>query len=80
MRFKTLRLQLRFLLPLVATLAIAAYLAVHVMDGMTLHWFSRDVNSRGRLVATALSDSVADAIDSGRIERLRPLFDRTVQG
>ena len=79
-KFKTLHLQLRFLLPLVATLAIVAYLAVHLMDGMTLRWFSRDVNSRGTLVANALSDSVADAIDNARLERLRPLFDRTVKG
>ncbi|MCB2020440.1 MAG: trehalose-6-phosphate synthase [Burkholderiaceae bacterium] len=50
------------------------------MDGMTLRWFSRDVNSRGTLVANALSDSVAEAIDTSRLERLRPLFDRTVKG
>ncbi len=80
MKYKTLHLQLRFLLPLIATLVVVAYLAVHLMDGMTLRWFSRDVNSRGTLVANALSDSVAEAIDTSRLERLRPLFDRTVKG
>ncbi|MCO5122552.1 MAG: trehalose-6-phosphate synthase [Rhizobacter sp.] len=80
MKYKTLHLQLRFLLPLIATLIVVAYLAVHLMDGMTLRWFSRDVNSRGTLVANALSDSVAEAIDTSRLERLRPLFDRTVKG
>jgi len=79
-KYKTLHLQLRFLLPLIATLIVVAYLAVHLMDGMTLRWFSRDVNSRGTLVANALSDSVAEAIDTSRLERLRPLFDRTVKG
>jgi len=74
-KYKTLHLQLRFLLPLIATLIVVAYLAVHLMDGMTLRWFSRDVNSRGTLVANALSDSVAEAIDTSRLERLRPLFD-----
>ncbi len=79
-KYKTLHLQLRFLLPLIATLVVVAYLAVHLMDGMTLRWFSRDVNSRGTLVANALSDSVAEALDSSRLEKLRPLFDRTVKG
>jgi len=79
MVLKTLRLQLRFLLPLVATLVVAAYLAVPLMDQVTLRWFSRDLNSRGALVANVLSDSVADALSSNRTARLRPLFDRTVQ-
>ena len=61
MALKTLRLQLRFLLPLAATLVVAAYLAVPLMDQVTLRWFSRDLNSRGVLVANALSDSIADA-------------------
>ena len=65
MGLKTLRLQLRFLLPLVVTLVVAAYLAVPLMDQVTLRWFSRDLNSRGVLVANALSDSVADALHRG---------------
>jgi len=76
---KTLRLQLRFLLPLLATLALAAYLAVPVLDQVTLRWFSRDLNARGVLVANALSDSVADAIVAGRTPRLRALFERAAQ-
>lgn len=76
---RTLRLQLRFLLPLGATLIAASYLAVPLMDRVTLRWFSRDLNSRGALVANALSDSVAEAAASGRFARLRPLLDRTAQ-
>jgi len=79
MALKTFRLQLRFLAPLVAVLVVAAYLAVPVMDQVTLRWFSRDLNSRGVLVANALSDSVAEALIAGKPERLQPLFDRTVQ-
>ncbi len=79
MALKTLRLQLRFLLPLGATLIAAAYLAVPLMDQVTLRWFSRDLNSRGALVANALSDSIAQAVSGGRLQRLRPLFDRAAQ-
>jgi trehalose-6-phosphate synthase len=79
MALRTLRLQLRFLLPLGVTLIVAATLAVPVMDQVTLRWFSRDLNSRGALVANALSDSITDALSSARVARLRPLFDRAAQ-
>jgi trehalose-6-phosphate synthase len=79
MLLKTVRLQLRFLLPLAVTLVVAAYLAVPLMDQVTLRWFSRDLNSRGVLVANALSDSVSEALSTHRTGRLRPLFDRAVQ-
>jgi len=79
MLLKTVRLQLRFLVPLVVTLVAAAYLAVPVMDQVTLRWFSRDLNSRGLLVANALSDSVSEAMAARKTSRLRPLFDRAVQ-
>jgi hypothetical protein len=49
------------------------------MDQVTLRWFSRDLNSRGVLVANALSDSVAEALLSDKVARLQSLFDRTAQ-
>ena len=76
---RTLRLQLRFLLPLLVALVAAATVAVPVLDQVTLRWFSRDLNSRGVLVANTLSESVADALLMQRPERLRALFDRVVQ-
>ncbi|MEO7150838.1 MAG: trehalose-6-phosphate synthase, partial [Burkholderiaceae bacterium] len=76
---RTARMQLRFLLPLVATLIVAAYLAVPVMDRVTLRWFSNDLNTRGSVLATALSDSIADAINGNGVARLRGLLDRTVR-
>ena len=79
MFLKTVRLQLRFLVPLMVTLIAAAYLAVPLMDQVTLRWFSRDLNSRGLLVANALSDSVSEAMAAGRTARLRPLFQRAEQ-
>ena len=66
---KTLRLQLRFLLPLAAAMFAAAYVALPLMDKVTLRWFSRDINARGVLVANALSNSAADALSSDRATR-----------
>jgi trehalose 6-phosphate synthase len=79
LRLKTFRLQLRFLLPLAVTLVIAAWLAVPLMDQVTLRWFSRDLNTRGTLLANALSDSVAEALAGGRLARLQPLLERAAQ-
>ncbi|MES2938329.1 MAG: trehalose-6-phosphate synthase [Pseudomonadota bacterium] len=76
---KSFRLQLRFLLPLVVILAGAAYLALPLMDRLTLRWFARDLDMRGALVANALSESVADALQEARGRKLQALFDRAVQ-
>ena len=76
---RTLRLQLRFLLPLLVTLIVAAYLAVPLMDQLTLRWFARDMNSRGMLVANALSDSVTEALAAGQPARLQKMLERTLQ-
>lgn len=82
-RMNTLRLQLRFLLPLILTLVAAAYLALPLMDRLTLRWFSRDLNLRGELVTAALSESIVEALDtpleSVRLNRLRSLFTRTLK-
>lgn len=76
---KTIRLQLRFLVPLLGTLLLAALIALPVMDRLTLHWFARDLNIRGELVANTLSDSILDAAIGGNPNRLQSLFDRAVQ-
>ncbi len=76
---KSLPLQLRFLVPLVLVLAAAAWLAVPVMDRLTLRWFARDLNLRGALVANSMSESVAQAVQDANLRRLQALFGRTVQ-
>ena len=72
-------LQLRFLIPLILTLVGAAYVALPLMDQLTLRWFSRDLNSRGTLVTNALSDSISETLSDVKETRLEALFDRTVQ-
>ncbi len=79
---KTFRLQLRFLVPLILTLVAAAYFVLPVMDGLSLRWFSRDLDTRGMLVANTLSDSIAEALQdtqSKKKNRLQNLFGRVVQ-
>jgi alpha,alpha-trehalose-phosphate synthase [UDP-forming] len=75
----TFRLQLRFLVPLVLTLVAAAYLALPLMDRLTLRWFSRDLDLRGALLATTLSDSISDALTNHGGPHLQALLNRVVQ-
>jgi len=75
----TFRMQLRFLLPLVATMLVTAYLALPLMDKLMLHWFARDVTLRGSLVANTLSDAIADHLSGDNTQRLQTLFDRVLQ-
>jgi trehalose 6-phosphate synthase/phosphatase len=75
---QTIRLQLRFLLPLVVVVIATAWLVLPVVDRVTLRWFSRDLDSRGAVVANALSDSVVEALRVNRPKQLEKLFDRAV--
>ena len=61
-RVKTLRLQLRFLIPLLLIMVATAYFALPLMDQLTLRWFARDLNTRGELMANTLSEPLAEAL------------------
>ena len=76
---QTIRLQLRFLLPLVVVVVATAWLVLPLVDRVTLRWFARDLDSRGAVVANALSDSVVEAMRANRPHQLARLFDRAVQ-
>jgi len=75
----TLRLQLRFLLPLMLALAGAAYLASGLLDQLTSQWFARDLNMRGSLIASTLGDTINDALTQHRLGRLLPAFERATK-
>lgn len=61
--FRTLRLHLRFLLPLVLALLATAYLTMPLLDKLTLRWFIRDIDIRANLVAATLSEPIGRALD-----------------
>lgn len=78
MGLSTLRMQLRFLVPLVLALTGAAYLLLPLSDSLTLRWFARDLSLRGTLLTHALSDSIASEL-AAPTGRLSGLFERTVR-
>lgn len=55
---KSIRLQLRFLLPLALLLIAAAYITVPLMDRLTLRWFLRDLDIRAVFVADTLRSNL----------------------
>jgi trehalose 6-phosphate synthase len=76
---KTLQLQLRFLIPLLVALVVAALIVLPLMDQLTLRWFSRDLNTRGIAVSNALSDSLEEALASGSTQRQQMLIERAAR-
>ncbi len=75
----TFGLQARFLVPLLMTLVVTAYLALPVLDRLTLRWFSRDLNLRGELVTDSLTDSIIDGLDENNLSRLSLAFERVAR-
>lgn len=79
MALKSLRLQLRFLLPLCVVLVLAAYITVPLVDQFTFRWFLRDLDSRADLIAHTLVASVATGDDTFDPLPLRAEFDRAMR-
>jgi trehalose 6-phosphate synthase len=77
--FRSLRLQLKFIVPLVLVLLIAAILCIPLIDSLTSRWVSRDIVMRASVISTALSDSITEALLVNRPEQLNALFTRTLR-
>jgi trehalose-6-phosphate synthase len=75
----SLRLQLRFLLPLVLVMVGAAYLASGLLEQLTTRWFARDLNIRGSLIASTLADAINEGLDEPRGDKLRTVFERALR-
>lgn len=75
----TLRLQFRFLIPLILVLVAAAYLALPLLDSVTLRWFSRDLTLRGAFITNTLAESLDIGVDKVNAARQMLVFNRAVQ-
>ncbi|MFN3567103.1 MAG: trehalose-6-phosphate synthase, partial [Burkholderiaceae bacterium] len=74
--FRTLRLSLRFLLPLLAALFALAYLSMPLVDALTLRWFVRDLDIRSSLVARTLEEQLAELTTAKSTARIDGLLER----
>ncbi|MHB8771330.1 MAG: alpha,alpha-trehalose-phosphate synthase (UDP-forming) [Syntrophales bacterium] len=77
--FRSLRLSLRFIVPLVIALAILAYSVVPLVDKLYLRWSVRDIDIRAKLVASALQDPLTDLLRQGNKSRINALFSRVLR-
>ncbi len=77
--FRSLRLSLRFIVPLVIALAILAYSVVPLVDRLYLRWSVRDIDIRAKLVASALQDPLTDLLRQGNKSRINALFSRVLR-
>jgi trehalose 6-phosphate synthase len=77
--FRSLRLSLRFVLPLAVALGLLAYAVVPLVDNLTLRWFVRDLDIRSRLIAGTLQAPLAEFIEKGDRGRINALFLRAIQ-
>ncbi len=76
---RSLRLSLRFVLPLVMALAVLAYGVVPLVDKLTLRWFVRDLDIRSRLIASTLDEPLAQLIQEGNRSKINRLMFRVIQ-
>src|SRR5512135_1633636 len=74
--FRSLRLSLRFLVPLALAMLAIAYVTVPVIDSLTLRWFMRDLDIRAATISRALEEPVLDAVESEGWRRLDPQLER----
>lgn len=77
--FRSVRLSLRFILPLVLALSLLAYAVVPLVDKFTQHWFVRDMDIRSQLIANTLHDPLAELLVQGNKTKINSLLLRTIQ-
>lgn len=73
---RTLRLSLRFLLPLLIAMVGLAYVSVPLVDSLTQRWFVRDLDLRSAFLSRAIEDQVADLLLSHSGKRIDSLLER----
>ena len=72
----SMRLSLRFIVPLLAALALLAYALVPVVDRSILQWFVRDLDLRATLIANTVQEPLRPLLESGSRTRVAQYFER----
>ena len=78
-RLRSIRLSLRFIAPLVVTLALLAYALVPLVDRLTLRWWVSDLDTRSQLIANTMEEQLADLVEVGAASKINALFTRALQ-
>ena len=78
MQLRSIRLALRFILPLALLLALLAYIVVPLMDNFMLRWSVRDLDIRSQSLASTLQEPLLEYVPQQSAERINALFDRAI--
>ena len=76
---RSLRLTLRFIIPLVVVMTLLAFLVVPLVDNLTLRWSVRDLDIRSRLITNALHEPLGDLLGQGNKTKIISLLTRATQ-
>ena len=73
---RSLRLSLRFLLPLLLAIVAVAYLSIPLVDSLTQRWFVRDLDIRASFIARSFEEPLGDLLESKSHARIDALLER----
>ncbi len=75
-----MRLSLRFIIPLIIALGIIAYAVIPLADSLIFKkWYTRDVDIRGKLIASTLQDSIISILEKPTDAKFQRVFGRAIQ-
>ena len=77
--FRSLKLSLRFVVPLVVALGLLAYAVVPLVDKLTLRWSVRDMDARSQLITSTLQDPLLELLPLGDRQKINRLLQRALQ-
>jgi len=76
---RSLRLSLRFVIPLMLSMILLAYAVMPLVGELTLRWFVRDIDMRSQLIASTLADPLAELVRQGDRAKIDALFLRATR-
>lgn len=77
--FRSMRLTLRFIIPLVIAMTLLAYALLPLVDKIALHWFTRDLDIRSQLIANTIHEPLGDFLLQENTYRINSLMKRAIQ-
>lgn len=77
--FRSLKLSLRFVVPLVVALGLLAFAVVPLVDQLTLRWSVRDMDIRSRLVTNNLQEPLLELMSMENRQKIANLLLRATQ-
>ncbi|KQC06034.1 MAG: alpha,alpha-trehalose-phosphate synthase [Smithella sp. SDB] len=76
---RSLRLTMRFIIPLIIAMTLLAYALLPLVDTLTLHWFTRDLDMRSQLIANTMQEPLSEFLEQGNAYRINSLMRRAIQ-